>query len=197
MPDVSHGTIAVNGKISMNREDINKLLEQVIQEARALKIPVPDHIIGEVYINGRPKKRFGCCRKKDGRFLIEISEFILSWEEDRVRGILAHEVLHTCEGCSNHGPLWKEYAERMNRRYGYQIKRVSSFEDMGIGEDLRPDCGKKQEDRIRYIIKCTKCGKEYPRQRFTCVMKKINAYRCQCGGKLVLLEVQRTNKYTQ
>ena len=75
----------------------------------------------------------------------------------------------------------------MNKAYGYQIKRVSSFDEMGLGGARE----EKDADRIRYIIKCTKCGKEYPRQRFTCVMKKINAYRCQCGGKLELWEMKK------
>lgn len=191
--DVSCETFFINGENSMIKEDIDSLLKQVIQEARELKIPVPDHIIGKVYVNKRPKKRFGCCRKQGSCYLIEISEFVLSCNERIVRAILAHEVLHTCKGCSNHGPIWKEYAEKMNQQYGYQIKRVSTFEEMGIQKESND----KSEDKIKYIIKCTQCGKEYPRQRFTCVMKKINAYRCQCGGKLVLLDIHQINKYTQ
>lgn len=171
--------MCVNGEISMDREDINNLFEQVKHEARELDIPVPENIIEEVFINKRPKKRFGCCHYKDGKFLIEISEFILKCSEDIVRGVLAHELLHTCKNCRDHGSTWKKYAGMMNEAYGYSIKRVSSFRDMGIDKQKET-----YEDRIKYIIKCNKCGKEYHRQRFTCVMKKINAYRCQCGGEL-------------
>lgn len=72
----------------------------------------------------------------------------------------------------------------MNEAYGYNIKRVNSFEEMGLAREAQDeDAGK-----IKYIIKCQCCGREYPRQRFTCVMKKINAYRCQCGGKLTVIE---------
>lgn len=172
----------------MDIERLNSILKEVIDEARELKIPVSAYIAEEVRVNPRPKKRFGCCRLVEGKYRIEISEFVLDCDEGKIRSVLAHEVLHTCKDCSNHGPLWKEYAGRMNRRHGYQIRRVSSLEEMGIEEMQGPSAGSLQEDRIRYIIKCTKCGREYPRQRFTCVMKKINAYRCQCGGKLVLLE---------
>lgn len=167
----------------MNQGDVNKLFEQVRKEARELNIPVPENIIEEIFINKRPKKRFGCCHFKDGKFLIEISEFILGCGEDKVRGVLAHELLHTCKNCCDHGNTWKKYARLINEAYGYDIKRVSSFEDMGI-DKAENSC----EDKIKYIIKCNKCGKEYPRQRFTCVMKKINAYRCQCGGTLTLIK---------
>ncbi len=89
-------------------------------------------------------------------FIIEISEFILVCSDDAIRNVMAHEVLHTCDGCYDHGIKWKEYAGRMNRAYGYRIKRTSSFSDMGLEEPGRDD------SRIRYIIKCRRCGREYP-----------------------------------
>lgn len=173
----------------MKQEDVNNNLIRVINEAQELKLPVPDNICREVIINPRPKKRYGCCRKKDGKFQIEISQFVLQCEPDKIRGVLAHEVLHTCEDCYNHGNKWKLYAKMMNERYGYDIKRTSTNEDMGIPQR---ESGDEATDKIKYIIKCESCGREYPRQRFTCVMKKINAYRCSCGGKLTLLEKANT-----
>lgn len=167
----------------MVREDINKILVEVIKEAQAVKIPVPDNINKQVYINPRPKRRFGCCSTKDGKHNIEISEFLLKADPQQIRSVIAHEVLHTCKGCRDHGPRWKEYSARMKETYGYDIKRVSSFEEMGLEGAVRPE----KDINIKYIIKCEKCGKEYPRQRFTCVMQKIEAYRCQCGGKLTLI----------
>ena len=167
----------------MVRADIDKILREVIREAKKLKIPVPDNIHETVYINPRPKRRFGCCSTKGGKFCIEISEFLLKAKPHKIRGVIAHEVLHTCRGCRDHGPRWKEYAARMNDAYDYDIKRVSSFDELGLESIERPD----REANIKYIIKCEKCGKEYPRQRFTCVMQKIEAYRCQCGGKLTLI----------
>lgn len=176
----------------VNEDRLNTLLQEVIQEARALKIPVSSSIEKNVAVNGRPKKRFGCCRKKPDRFTIEISRFLLEAEgcgEKQIRGVLAHEILHTCPGCYEHGALWKSYAAQMNAAYGYKIKRVNTFAEMGMPEREEELAGKRQ---IRYIIQCKKCGRQYPRQRFTCVMQKIDAYRCQCGGKLELYKVKRT-----
>lgn len=167
----------------MDRADLNKNLIQIISQAQAQGIPVPDNIFPEVNVNPRPKKRFGCCRRKDGVFIIEISEFILECSDNAIRNVMAHEVLHTCDGCYDHGIKWKEYAGRMNRAYGYRIKRTSSFSDMGLEEPGRDD------SRIRYVIKCRSCGREYPRQKLTKVMKKINSYRCSCGGRLYVIDV--------
>lgn len=163
------------------------ILKEIIDEARAQEIPVPRNICPEIVVNSRPRKRFGCCKKKDDGFTIEISEFVidaLGWDDYRVRGVVAHELLHACPGCLDHGKIWKEYAARMNKAYGYNIKRASSFEEMGLAEQDAGSEGGSDAPVIRYVIKCRKCGREYPRQRFTCVMKKIDAYRCRCGGKL-------------
>jgi predicted SprT family Zn-dependent metalloprotease len=166
---------------------LDNLLEEVIREARAISIPVPNNIYKEVYINSRPKKRFGCCKRRNGHFQIEVSQFMINCRTPILKGVLAHEVLHTCEGCYEHGKLWKQYAQAMNQEYGYNIKRTSTFEEMGLPEE-------GASGNPKYIIRCKKCGAEYPRQRYTCVMKKINAYRCKCGGKLTLEKLDTAQK---
>ena len=62
-------------EISMVKEDVNIILEEVIREAQAVNIPVPSNINKQVYINPRPKRRFGCCSTKSGKFNIEIVNF--------------------------------------------------------------------------------------------------------------------------
>ena len=173
----------------MNAEKLTEVLKEVIEEARNLKIPVPFTISEQIKVNPRPKKRFGCCRKQGEKFIIEISEFILKCDDEKIRGVIAHEVLHTCEGCYEHGMQWKEYASQMNAAYGYNIKRTSSFEEMGVESEILDGSNK-----IKYIIKCEKCGREYPRQRYTCVMQKIKAYRCSCGGRLYVIKIHNENK---
>ena len=129
----------------MESEKIDLVLKEVIRKAREINIPVPDIISDKVIVNKRPKKRFGCCRKKDGMFFIEISEFILKCSDKKIEEVIAHEVLHTCPGCYEYGKKWKEFADNMNRKYGYNIKRTSTFEEMGIEED-------RGGEDIKYII---------------------------------------------
>lgn len=168
----------------MTQEELNEMLADVIKEALEAGIPVPSNIYPQVRINRRTKKRLGCCIKKDEMYTIEISEIILDCDTQHIRNVIAHEVVHSCEGCINHGSLWKKYASMMNERYGYNIKRLVSMDEIGLGDayEIR---------NIKYIMKCQSCGKEYPRQRYTCVMKKINAYRCTCGGKLTVIELNK------
>lgn len=216
----------------MNQAELNENLKEVIRQAQDINIPVPADICEQVDINPRPKKRYGCCRLKAGAYHIEVSEFILRCDPDKIRGVLAHEVLHTCRGCYNHGNMWKKYAAMMNSVYGYNIKRTSSNEEMGMadigrsgadrsdtvdvsgfaGRQGSTDCqdtdsmsksgswrshtagrtGSASAGAIKYIIRCRKCGREYPRQRYSAVVKNPKAYRCRCGGRLTVLEIRRT-----
>ena len=59
---------------------LDALLQQVIAQARALNIPISDRIQPHVRINRRATGRFGACfaNKRDGTFLIEISDMLLS-----------------------------------------------------------------------------------------------------------------------
>ena len=168
----------------MDGETLDRNLKKVIEQARDLNIPVPYNISEHVIVNPRPKKRFGCCRRNERGFDIEISRFVLECDDSVILCVLAHEVLHTCGGCYDHGKIWKMYARAMNDAYGYDIKRTSSFEDAGLNApEERTRC-----ENVKYIIKCRRCGKEYPRRRCTKTVRNIHRYRCTCGGRLTVME---------
>ena len=166
-------------------EYINNLYEKVLEEARDLRIPVSDQIKNDITINRRARSRFGCCKKirKGSRetFEIELSYRLLDCEEKVIKQTLAHEVLHTCPGCDNHGALWKEYAGRMNERYGYHIKRTETAEGLGIKEETAL---RKRPQKENYVLVCKNCGVRISRTRMSNVVKHPSHYRCKCGGKL-------------
>lgn len=161
----------------MKQEELNKYLQDVIYQCKAIKLPVSKYIEPEVLINKRAKSRFGACKREGNRFRIELNNAMLTADPHHIKTILAHEVLHTCKGCQNHGKKWKLYAENMNRAYGYNITTTSSYEKMGL-EDLR----KKNE--YKYMIQCQSCGKIIYRQRKSKLITHTNHYRCKCGGFL-------------
>lgn len=175
--------------MDFNKEEfLQYLLKEVIEEAKAVGIPISSRILPQVKINRRAKGRFGGCGKERkgliNVFRIEISGSLLDeaenddYSDDRVfkiRQILAHEILHTCRGCSNHGERWKSYAEKMNYMYGYNIKRLTTYEEMGM--DV-PD----GEEDLRYVLECEKCGIHVSRRRSSRFVQYPHLYRCGCGG---------------
>jgi hypothetical protein len=165
------------------QERLNKLLKIAISEVKALNIPVSDNIYPEVIINYRAKKRFGACKIKTVKnikhFQIEIGSALSVSGDDIIKGVLIHEILHSCEGCCNHGKLWKKYADMINRNYGYNIKRTSTYEEYGIKD-------KKEKITYRYKICCSNCSRTSYRIKKSNIVKYPNKYRCICGGKLIV-----------
>lgn len=154
--------------------DVNALLVQVIEEAGRIGIPVSKRISPEVKLNTRAVARFGCCIRRGEAHYIELSARLPEAGEWAVRETLAHEVLHTCWGCRDHGARWKGYAARMNAAYGYRISRTGTWESMGLAN----------QKPVNYLLVCEKCGVEIPRTKASRLVQHPERYRCRCGGKL-------------
>lgn len=158
---------------------LDALLAQVIAQARALGIPVSGRIDPHVRLNARAKKRFGCCigSVKSG-FVIELAAALPAAGRQTCLQTLAHEVLHTCTGCQDHGDRWKSYAARMNAAYGYTIRRTDKPEDLGV---VLPE----HIPVYHWRVTCTGCGKSFLRQKTSPLIRQPARYRCAaCGGKL-------------
>lgn len=166
----------------MDQKTLDALLTRVIEQARKAEIPVSGNIDPVVRVNHRARSRFGCCVQKNGRYYIEIAEQLLGAREEAVCQVLAHEVLHSCRGCANHGLRWKEYAGRMNERYGYEVARTDTFEKLGL-TDRRP---------VRYLVVCRNCGQTMNRMKRSALVEHPERYRCRCGGTLEVREVSES-----
>ncbi|MBQ9460398.1 MAG: SprT-like domain-containing protein [Clostridia bacterium] len=157
--------------------DFDKLLILVKDQAKKAGVPISDNIDSHVIVNTRAKTRFGQCTFKNGHYTIELSSRLLNAPERSCRQTLAHELIHTCPGCGNHGDVFKKYADILNRRYGYTISRTNTAAEMGITVEQR-------ERTVNYIIECQKCGQRITRSRFSSVIEHPSRYRCKCGGVL-------------
>lgn len=158
----------------MNGKNLDILLMQVISQARSLSIPVSRNIDPHAAVNARARTRFGCCRRVDGRYTIEVSSALLETEEAFIKQVLAHEILHTCPGCADHGRRWQHWAALMNNVFGYDIRRTHTPQALGL-EDTRP---------VRYLVVCRQCGRAIPRMKRSSLVEHPERYRCKCGGTL-------------
>lgn len=153
--------------------DCDALLGEVMAQAKALGIPISREIEPRVRINRRAASRFGCCRYQGGKYTIEVAGRVAEGPAESCREILAHEVLHTCYGCRNHGKRWKGYAQKMNSVYGYHIARTSTNEELRL-----------EEGACKYLLRCRECGAEFKRLRASSLTRNPERYRCKCGGRL-------------
>lgn len=165
----------------MRQQELDELLSEVTAQAKALGIPVSGRILPKVAVNNRAKSRFGCCKRlPNGDVVIELSGHTILAEKKKIMQVLAHEILHSCYGCLNHGKRWKSYAERMNKAFGYQISRTDSRERMGLAQE--PDLPPK------YELVCQSCGARITRMRKSRLITETWRYRCRCGGKLEIIK---------
>jgi len=155
----------------------NKLLQEVILEAKQLNIPISQNIDPNVIINTRAK-RFGRCSRKADKFIIELSSIFEKAEDKMAKQTLAHEILHTCPDCLNHQTQWKSHVSKMNRAYGYNIERTNSCQNIGVERDISKNA--------KYTIECQKCHTKSYKDRISGVIRNPEKYHCKCGGRLVV-----------
>lgn len=92
-----------------------------------------------------------------------------------------HELLHSVDGCMNHGNKWNSLANKVNRIYNANVTRT------GVANQ---EMKQEQLKRAKYKAVCQKCGKEFYRQRVSNFIKNPDRYSCSiCKGKFKVIEI--------
>jgi len=115
----------------------------------------------------------------DGTFTISLNPCLFQDKanEDIIIQTLLHELIHTMDGCFNHGKTFKYYASIINNKYGYHISRTTDSSKYGV---------ELPEQKFKYEIWCNVCNKRVARyKRETRIVKLIERdggsnVRCNC-----------------
>lgn len=138
--------------------------------------------IVKIYPNTRAKKRYGQCTIVNGGFEIDINIGLLDEKEpiQALENTVLHELLHTVDGCFNHGEKWQSMASKVNKAYRYNIKRCSTSAEKGVSANV---CYSKET--YHYIITCESCNSTWKYKRHCSIVNscQTNKARCSCGGK--------------
>ena len=163
-------------------KNFQKLYLECMQELRSIGIEYG--CVSEWHINTRAKKRWGQCKALGhGYYSINISVRLLADDIDDIatKTTILHELLHTCKGCMNHGKEWQRLADKVNRAYGYNIKRCTSCEEKGIEKEDEPEA--------KYIIGCPCCGTKWEYVRMTKAVQNPRRYLCgKCKVELIRIK---------
>lgn len=123
-------------------------------------------------------------RRRDGyvksAHIILSTNFLVSTQT--VRDTLAHEFVHTLQGCQNHGPNFKSKARVFEKVLGVKIDSKANIND--FGEDEAELIQASLASTAKYKIVCESCGKVGFRQKASSLVKHPEKYRCSCGGKI-------------
>lgn len=153
-------------------KDLMKYVNECMDELNAIDIPYSKKV-EKWEINKRAKNRWGQCRKNYDSYSINISVRLLDDEvtEKALKTTIIHELLHTIEGCMNHGYKWQKYADLVNDCYNYNVKRVTSIEEKGLDKE-------KEKLKCKYVFKCSNCGAITAQDRLTKFVKHYSSYGC-------------------
>lgn len=169
----------------MTNERFQRLLREARAEMDSLNIPYAKYI-NYIEVNTRAKGRWGQCKKRDGKFSINLSSELLKTNSKAIKDTIIHELIHTVDGCFNHGQKFQFYANLMNKNFGYSISRVSTLEEKGFNREEY-----KKNISFKYTVKCDNCGIENHYQRkakiFT-VLERCVCSKCKSHGKFTLTQ---------
>lgn len=165
-------------------KDLMKLAAEVMADFSAMKIryrPVRNWIVGT-----DKKTRWGYCETVgQNLFDIHIAERLL-WDDvddQDTKNTLAHELLHTVEGCMNHKWYWQKLAAIIHTRMPqYVIERTLDPEKIGIHVE-------RKEPVYRYFFRCKGCGNEIKYQKNSKFVQHYERYYCRlCGDQFEKIE---------
>lgn len=135
------------------------LLKQVKKELKGI-IPYSDSISSKVKIV-KAKSFLGQCKrlglvdyaKKGFQFEIKLSKYLLECDKQLIKNTIAHELIHTCKGCFNHGYNFKSLMYKINKELGYNVALKNNNKEFS------------QKFEYKYKLTCSKCGKVFYRNR--------------------------------
>lgn len=168
-------------------KNLFELFQQCMYEVEAAGIK-PGHIV-DIKINSRATNRWGQCQKRGRNYYLNFNALLFdeSTSEKGVKETIIHEILHTCEGCMNHGREWNRLGAIMERKYGYDISRTATAEDVGVDQTVYEAY---RTSKAKYKIVCDDCGETTYRNRASNVTKYISQYRCaKCHGSLRVFRI--------
>lgn len=186
-----------------NQIKLEQLYNQCKNELKSIGLDIDDKNLGTITVQvaKRTTKRYGCCKQEEpdknykvvekiaghrvtryekfGKHTIEVSNWVFELSDDIIKNTIMHEIIHCFPYCNNHGKQFKMYAKFINQNLGYNITRLGNKK-----QDYEKSNIEYKEKEYKYLIKCTKCGKPFHRNRLA--KNFFKKYRCPCGGKLEL-----------
>lgn len=158
--------------------NLQKEFDSVLEDVLAAGLR--PHVITKLTASTRTTRRLGQCKKRNGRYSIDVSAFMLADGVDKqaLHNVIAHEILHAVDGCFNHGSEWKRAAMVLSRKFPeYTITRTTSIAATGAVVPKR---------EYKYILRCETCGALIKRKQMCRVVAHPEYFRCgRCRGRIV------------
>ena len=137
-------------------------------------------------LNKRLTRTLGrCSRNSKGKFTIEYSnnyleEYLKANDIKSIKHTILHEMCHALPHGFNHGEVWKRYANKINSKFYFNIKRLHDVDKV---VEVLVEKRKTRNENPRVKLICNECGKEYTVSSKGVIIKNLGGYHCVCGCK--------------
>ncbi len=184
-------------------EKLHELYTECVNELNNIGINILNaKQYGEISISisKRNNKRYGCCKQEEpdknyktftkigrrkiiryekfNKHHIEISKWVLGLDDSIIKNTIMHELIHCMPYCNNHGIEFKNFANLINKKYGYDVSRVGNKKKDYEKSNLEYS----DKTNYKYKVICKGCNQEFYRQRLNRYFTR--KFRCaKCGGR--------------
>ena len=141
-----------------------KLIQECIDNLDALNVPISKDI---TFKTNTGFSRFGFCKKTprgETQFVVSINK----WFEDDLglKETIMHELVHTIDGCYNHGQMFHKYAEIINQEYNLNITVIGNYK---LNEKAYKNKGTKRkvfepqdfDNETMVMMYCPGCNRQF------------------------------------
>ena len=145
-----------------------ELIQDCILKLNAINIPISNSIL---FKENTGYSRYGYCKRIKNRetdFVIAINKWFV--DDVDIISTIMHELVHTIDGCYNHGNLFHKYLKEINSKYNIKISVIGNhklqdraYKNKGIRrnvfkvEDYNPE--------TMVIMYCPKCNNTFAIKR--------------------------------
>ena len=160
----------------MNSPLANKLLKDVSKELFGI-LPFR-YVMPHVEIKNLKSCLGRCHRITENYYQIQLSRYLLDCDIQLIKNVIAHELIHTVNGCFNHGSSFIRYTNLINKifpQYKVEVKNTNKQF--------------KENIDYKYQLTCEKCGAIFYRHRLP--KYKDNLKHSSCMGHLLIKELDK------
>lgn len=167
-------------KVSESKRVQSRLNARLLYcKALLYDIDVPIQNVNNISSNSGLRSALGRCKKAFNSstcrsFSIEIAEYIAIGARSKLLDdVIIHELIHTVDGCFNHGIDWKSWAKIVNIQYGYNIARTTKmyYKDIFADELIKNGYAG---------VQCNNCGCIQLGKVDSSFIKCLDEYYCYC-----------------
>ena len=169
----------------LNLYNLNQMLDSCKSELVSLGFFELNAKIYRLEINSRFKNTLGQCHynKLSRVYTISISKDFMKICPEYVKNTMMHELIHSINGCMNHGPNFQYVANLVNSKFGYDVHTKAYYDSYNTYLN--------NTKTYKYKVKCSHCGKEWFYEKAGKIVRGIqkNPHSCRCP-------ICKTNTFT-